>query len=340
MKDPRNEIYAMVGISAALHFLVDALCLCTLYLLSPYFEGFDLVGVFMTYNLFAFVTQIATGHLADITHHKHWQLIVSLLLLITGVTTMALTISTAPHSSATEMLPTAILLGLGNSLFHAWGGKQVAMNTHNDIRALGVFVSTGAFGLAVAYVTHTWAALYTILLSACVLAGWYIWLDGKAPPYSSWKEAGTGMRNVDEREEKDNSPLHFVAWVAGVAILALMLLVMLRSWIGESFSAVIGKSDATILAIGLIAMLGKMTGGWIARGIGIVRSMVAVLIVVLVCMMCRDSHLAIALVGLYAINCTMPVTLYLANEVMDRHEGLAFGLLAAALMPGYLIAIL
>ena len=33
----------------------------------------------------------------------------------------------------------------------------------------------------------------------------------------------------------------------------------------------------------------------------------------------------------------MPVTLWLANRLLPGHEGLAFGLLAAALMPGYLL---
>jgi hypothetical protein len=48
--------------------------------------------------------------------------------------------------------------------------------------------------------------------------------------------------------------------------------------------------------------------------------------------------MAALFVGLFAINCTMPVTLYLANVVLLGKEGLAFGLLAAALVPGYLFA--
>ena len=39
------------------------------------------------------------------------------------------------------------------------------------------------------------------------------------------------------------------------------------------------------------------------------------------------------------MNCTMPVTLFLANDVLAGREGLAFGLLAAALIPGYLMAV-
>ena len=39
------------------------------------------------------------------------------------------------------------------------------------------------------------------------------------------------------------------------------------------------------------------------------------------------------------VNCTMPITLYLANVVLAGREGLAFGILAAALIPGYLLAV-
>ena len=77
------------------------------------------------------------------------------------------------------MLPTAILLGIGNSFFHTWGGKQVAMKTHNDIRALGVIVSTGAFGLAIGTVFCSWTLLFTFLLALGLLAMAYLAIDFK-----------------------------------------------------------------------------------------------------------------------------------------------------------------
>ena len=114
MNERVGHIQIMVGIGAVLHFLVDCLCLCTLYLMSPLIETGDVVGLFIVYNVLAFVTQIITGHLADITRQKHWMLITSLLLLILGVATMAVGTNTLHHLSATAMLPTATLLGLGN----------------------------------------------------------------------------------------------------------------------------------------------------------------------------------------------------------------------------------
>ena len=329
MNERVGHIQIMVGIGAVLHFLVDCLCLCTLYLMSPLIETGDVVGLFIVYNVLAFVTQIITGHLADITRQKHWMLITSLLLLILGVATMAVGTNTLHHLSATAMLPTATLLGLGNSLFHTWGGKQVAMKTHNDIRSLGVFVSTGAFGLSVGFVFHSWALLYAILLLMCLLSALYMRYDFQGEAHPSSAASAPGVAPNENR---------WTRWVIGVAIVVLMLLVMMRSWVGESFTQAITKNNMVVLAIGAIAMLGKMSGGWIARGMGIVRSMVVVLTVVLICLLCRDSHLTIALTGLFAVNCTMPVTLYLANVVLKGREGLAFGLLAAALIPGFLIA--
>ena len=85
-------------------------------------------------------------------------------------------------------------------------------------------------------------------------------------------------------------------------------------------------------------MLGKMAGGWLARQLGIVRMLVLVVFLVAVCLVFRSLGIVVLLVGLFAVNTTMPVTLYLANVVLPKQEGLAFGLLAAALIPGYLLA--
>ena len=99
-----------------------------------------------------------------------------------------------------------------------------------------------------------------------------------------------------------------------------------------------------ILAIGATAMFGKMAGGWFAEWLGIVRALVVMLIGVAACLVIRgmwneESGMWcwLMLLGLFLINCTMPVTLYLANVVLKGREGLAFGLLAAALIPGYLL---
>ena len=314
-------MYRMIGISALLHLLVDGLCVCSLYLIASSFPVSRLVGIFLTYNVLAFLTQPLTGLLADHMARKHWLLLASVLLLTMAV--LATSVVVALGTSAFGIMLVAVLLGMGNSLFHVWGGKQVAVKTNNDMRALGVFVSTGAFGLAIGFVFFSWPLLYVFLLLICLLAVGVV-----QEPEGSSQEA------EDESLETRSWSQLFVI----LAVVGLMLAVMLRSFVGEAFSSGITKSSMMVLLIGGLSMLGKMAGGWIARQMGIVKMLVMVLLVVMACYLFKDHGLVILLVGLFAVNCTMPVTLYLVNLVLPGKEGLAFGLLAAALIPGYILA--
>ena len=314
-------MYRMIGISALLHLLVDGLCVCSLYLIASSFPVSRLVGIFLTYNVLAFLTQPLTGLLADRMARKHWLLLASVLLLTMAV--LATSVVMALGTSALGIMLVAVLLGMGNSLFHVWGGKQVAVKTNNDMRALGVFVSTGAFGLAIGFVFFSWPLLYVFLLLICLLAMGVV-----------QEPEGSSQESEDERQETRSWSQLFVI----LAVVGLMLAVMLRSFVGEAFSSGITKSSMMVLLIGGLSMLGKMAGGWIARQMGIVKMLVMVLLVVMACYLFKDHGLVILLVGLFAVNCTMPVTLYLVNLVLPGKEGLAFGLLAAALIPGYILA--
>ena len=311
----KREI-VLTGIGAVMHFLVDSLCICCLYLLLPSYEGVGFVEVFLTYNILAFMTQPLTGLWVDRMRNRHWALLLSIVLL-----TLAVGIASFLPSPS-YLLP--LLLGFGNSLFHVWGGKQTVALMGNDIRALGVFVSTGAFGLAVGFVYCSWMLLYLMLIALCLLA-----------VFAS--QDSLEKTNSDYSDYSENSEYQlFVIWLS---VALLMAVVMFRSYVGQDFSSAIAKTPTLILVIGGVAMLGKMAGGWLAKGFGIVPSMVVVLLVILIAMLFRQSGLAVLLVGIFAINCTMAVTLWLANVVLKGREGLAFGLLAAALIPGWLLSI-
>ena len=326
----KREI-TLTGVGAVMHFLVDGLCICCLYLLLPFYGSVGLVKVFLTYNILAFMTQPVTGLWVDRIRNRHWVLLLSILLLTftVGMATLYYSLFTIPYSLFTlhsslfiYLLP--LLLGFGNSLFHVWGGKQTVALMGNDLRALGVFVSTGAFGLAVGFVYCSWRLLYVLLIALCLLAVF--------ASQDSLEET-----HSDDSENSDYSEYSLL--IIWIAIVLLMAVVMFRSYVGQDFSSAIVKTPALILVIGGVAMLGKMAGGWLAKGLGIVPSMVIVLLVVLAAMLFRESGLAVLLVGIFAINCTMAVTLWLANVVLKGREGLAFGLLAAALIPGWLLAI-
>ena len=321
MKRIKPLSLATILLCSVLHLLVDGLCVCCLYLIASSFSAMHLVGIFLTYNILAFLTQPLTGLWADCMKRRHWMLLASVLLLTVAV--LATSIVVSFRLSTVGMMVVPILLGMGNSLFHVWGGKQVAVTTGNDMRALGAFVSTGAFGLALGIVFFSWPLLYTVLLTICVLSTAYVHLDLKA-----------GISAINSQEAECRFSKLFI-WMS---LLVLMLVVMLRSFVGETFSGEMSRTGSMVLLIGLLSMLGKMAGGWLAHHLGIIRMLALVIVLVLVCLVFRSQEMVIALVGLFAVNCTMPVTLYLANVVLPKREGLAFGLLAAALIPGYLLA--
>ena len=325
MGEVTGRQYALVGIATLMHFLVDGLCLCCTYLLTSPFNLPHLAAIFITYNLLAFLSQPLTGWMADRIRHKHWMLLGAVMLLAVAVLVTPLVMSSGGEST---MFAVAALLGIGNSLFHVWGGKQVVLQVGNDIRALGVFVSTGAFGLAVAIVFCSWMLLYIFLIALIVLATAYVMTDkSESHEHIQSKELPT---NSAHRSTLNPQRTSFV--------IAIAAFVMFRSYLGKEFSLGAANTDAMILLVGFVTMLGKMAGGWISRWMGVVKALTIILIVVLVCMLTqRFSPVLPALAGLFMINCTMPITLYLANSVLPEREGLAFGILAAALMPGYLV---
>lgn len=317
-----------VGISSLLHFLVDGLCVCCLYLLAESHQLTHIVAAFMTYNVLAFLTQPLTGWYVDRVERKHWVLLASILLLTLAVLAAALMTNIPSwRDSSVCLLVVASLLGMGNSLFHVWGGKQVVLKTDNDIRALGVFVSTGAFGLSVGVVFHSWPLLLGFLLAVSVLALAYMNID-------------TATDNMSGHVVDHGTTVSFSRLAVWLAMAALVAFVLFRSFVGQSFSSGMGKTSAIILTLGAVSMVGKMAGGWLVKAMGLLRALLFVLLATLSCLVFRTSHPVILMVGLFMINCTMPITLYLANVVMRGREGLAFGLLAAALMPGYLLAFL
>ena len=301
-----------------LHFLVDCLCLCCLYLTA--LDMVQMMTIFVTYNVCAFLTQPLTGWLADRMKQRHWMLLGADGLLAVAVLGAGVVESLGDaHTSEWLMLGVATLLGLGNSLFHVWGGKEVARQTGNDIRALGVFVSTGAFGLAVGAVFASWLLLYLLLLFICLLSVACIRMELKELiPHSSFLTPHSLF------------PIGVVA--------AMMLAVAMRSFAGESYTTGIDKTPLLLLTLGATSMLGKMAGGWLVRGLGMVKAIILMVVGATLCWMVKSQHLALMLLGLFLVNCTMPVTLYWANAALKGREGLAFGLLAAALMPGYLMA--
>ena len=141
-----------------LHFLVDGIC--ALVIFSSLYDGdkTNALIIFLVYNIIAFCTQPFVGLLIDKYKNKERLfLIISIISLMLGVIFKF------------QYIISAILLGIGNSFFHVSGGKYVISKTNNNIVSLGVFVSTGALGLAIGTNIHHLSIWITFISLALII---------------------------------------------------------------------------------------------------------------------------------------------------------------------------
>lgn len=294
------------------------------------------------------MTQPLTGLWADRLRDGRRALLLSMCLLSLAAALLLFALS--GRASLAMLTAVAVLLGMGNSLFHVWGGRMTATLSGNDQRALGIFVSSGVMGLTVGALYASWWLMAGMLAGVALLG--------------SCLGAKSGMLNVKDysyfaslRGNSVFSLFPFRYSLTG-SLLVILAFVMLRSYVGESLTQGLEKSEVVLLLLAGTSMLGKALGGWVARRWGIGRSIVVLVGIAAACMMCIcnsqcANHASQSLfsgsffslqsflftfTAVFAINLTMPMTLHLANRLLPGREGLAFGMLAAVLIPGYYLA--
>ena len=320
----KTATWTLTGLCSALHLMVDGLCLCCLYMVAERYGQSVLFPAFIAYNILAFLSQPFTGWLIDRMHRRHNMLLAAdaFLALALLATAMAMTSANALAEQIGLCLMT-VFLGVGNSCFHVWGGKIVAVRSKNDMRHLGLFVSTGVMGLALAIVFGAWPLAFGFLGGIILLSGISMSLD-----FRLW-------HNDFPKNPKRKVPVAPI-W-AGILLLGLVGFVVFRSFFSSSYTSYLGNARNMVLLVGIVSMCGKAAGGWLARVAGLVPTFALLIVAVLVCDFFAASGSQVMLTGLFLINCTMPITLYLANILLPDREGLAFGILAAALVPGLLM---
>ena len=308
---------------SALHFVEDGFSVCCVCMLALSISKEHSLSLALLYNAIAFLSQPFTGMIAEKILHKP-------LLAISSTGFMAISLLLLAITGHTSSIPmayvTAIVVGIGNSLFHVWGGIETTRHSGNDIRALGLFVSTGAVGLSVGSIFASRTLLSVFLGIFCILVLYYL-----SPSSSSSKIAESDTVRFPKW-------FSFKPWQIWLVVILMMSIVMFRSMYGGHLSLNIGSIHSQILVVSLIAMCGKALGGFIAWRIGLFKTLSLVFIGLLVCYLFRGRLPHLSVLGFLLINLTMSITLFLNNEVLKGKEGLSFGLLAFSLMPVYLVA--
>ena len=259
---------------------------------------------FLLYNFCAFAMQMPMGLLADALRHNRRFAVLGALL----VGALCCLPSFGPLG--------AVVLGLGNGLFHIGGGLDVLNLSGDRAAPLGVFVSPGAYGIYLGTILGNRGSSPLLVLAALLLA------------------CG-GMLLVCRPDRLPNNAaldLPDRGVIPGAVL--LFLVVVLRSYGG--IAAVFDwKTGLWSLAAVSAVVFGKTLGGFLSDRFGLFRS-AAISLGLCALLFCFAGQPVPGVLALLLFNMTMPMTLFSLARVMPGAKGFSFGLLTFALFLGFL----
>ena len=281
------------------HFLVDALCITTLF--SAGAEGDMLVIGILLYNTLAFSTQCVVGLWLD--RLRRWQVpeLAAMALVILG------------FALPLPFYLRIVLVGAGNSVFHVAAGAVTLRCSGGKAWQLGVFVAPGAFGvtLGTLFPRFGWVLAAALLLCAAAVL--------HRPASDAPKKTKPGVH-----DESFSFP----------ALLLLTCAVAVRALGGVAVSFPWKQTALHAFLMTFFVFAGKTAGGFVCDRIGARRSAWVSIPLAAVCIAFFSASMPLSLLGQFLLNLTMPVTLWLLYRMMPEEPAFAFGLAASALWPG------
>ena len=310
------------------HLLVDGVSAAVIL-----HQSGQLYEAILIYNTFAFTTQCLTGMIPDKYGRGRLLVLISSVIMLGG--------AIAPLPAIMK----AVVIGLGNSLFHVSGG-YMTLKGSRSMGPLGVFVAPGALGLfigtAFPELCMPMVLLLVILAAALLLLGR---ADPAVTPDSDITpgSAVTSDLSVTPAEEAQRSavtPMEDAPLSGGERglLTGLLLVAIAARAVGGSAVVFPWKTGLAAGAVTVFAVfLGKSMGGFIAERSGIRMAAVISVTVAALMIVLASGFMIPSLVGQFALNISMPITLFLIYRLFPDRPGLAFGLAASALWPGTLI---
>ena len=297
---------------SAAHLLVDGLCAATVF--GRLGSEENLAALILLYNTAAFSTQCVAGLAADRLRRHVQTGSVSMLAIVSG------------WLFPLPPLPRVLLIGLGNSVFHVAGGSVTLEQSEGRAGTLGVFVAPGAVGLALGTLFPRLGVLFSALLVLCAVLLPVCSKGNKRETRLSAPQTLEREGNILDRKDAGNTMVSLLL-AAAVAVRA----------VGGSAGSFPWKTGAGLsLLLTLFVFGGKTAGGFLCDRFGVRRSAIlSILPASLLTAFC-SAWMIPSLAGQFALNLTMPVTLWLLYQAMPDAPGFAFGLAASALWPGTL----
>ncbi|MBQ5327606.1 MAG: hypothetical protein J6J15_00295 [Oscillospiraceae bacterium] len=305
------------------HFAVDYVCLLTV--LDPWGQKEIILGgtqnyalFVITYNFLAFGLQMIIGAFCD-EHRKFPASAVGCVLVLIGALCGAF-IPEAYPEYAFNLWTSVLFVGVGNAFFHVGGGIESLVHSGGKLRRSGIFVSSGALGVALGIYNCSRftggldfiVPLMIFCAAICLIAHLKYPAGGEAEISGAANEkAGIWI-------------------VLGLALVS----VMIRSFGGTTIPMEWKTTMKLGLVSGFAAFLGKFIGGFAADLFGAKRTGMITLLASLPLLVFGSGNMIISVIGIILFNMTMPITLGIVAQRLPKNPGLAFGLTTAALLLG------
>lgn len=302
--------YTLLTLYSAGHFLVDLTCAYLMITLAAS-AGEARWLCLLLYNFCAFALQMPAGLFADRIDRNAATAVAGL-----GLTLIAFALFPVP-------VLCAVVLGIGNCLYHVGGGVDVLHFSETRQWMLGVYVSPGAIGLFLGGLLAQKQLLSLPVGFALILAASALISLGLHLTHSLKKPSGNVPPSIET-----------VGRAPAVAVITLLLVVVLRSYVGLTLVFPWKTGVWSLLAV-LGVALGKAVGGFLADLMGAVRASVVTLSLCAILFLFSDVALC-GLLALLLFNMTMPLTLFAMARLFPGARGFAFGTLTFALFLGYL----
>lgn len=283
------------------HLLVDAVCAAALFGPLAGQESGD--WTFLLYNTLAFSTQCLVGLAADRLRIHRISAAAAMLAVAAG------------FALPLPALLGVTVIGLGNSVFHVAAGTETLENSGGRAAPLGIFVAPGAIGVTLGTLFPSLGPLLAGLLAVTACASLLVKENRKWPT----------DRPPSVPEQEDKPLLTAALLTAAVAVRAIG---------GSALSFPWQVGTLPVLLTTLFVYAGKTAGGFLCDRMGPARSAWASVPLAALLISFCGAWMLPALLGQFALNLTMPITLWLMYKALPEAPGFAFGLAASALWPG------
>lgn len=202
-----------------------------------------------------------------------------------------------------------VLVSVANAAFHVAAGAFVIAEAER-CAPLGIFVGTGALGVALGKVLSSAAAFY-VGLGCLVCAVSFFFVKAKGETMRPYYEK---LRREKVQTEADVLPL-----------VCLGVAVFLRGFCGTAAAGEFPSTSLTVVFLGAFAACGKIMGGFWADTVGIKAAIASFLPLGALLMCFGAQSVALYAVGTLLFNTSMPVTLFMAIRALPRWRNAAFG---------------